>query len=140
LLECLSTDLFELEEAEAKDRMKEVQESFEEISRQLVRQRARRDESGEVNTLYKKVGDKVRHVDTPRKDTPMELGREDWRERAIARQAEKASLRGPDLGPFDHIFDKRTADFPSGTRLTPARLEKMNVGEDLLPNELRLLQ
>lgn len=119
-------------------RERDVRESFEEIARQQMRQRRR--VSGEVNTLYKRVGEKVRPVDTPRKDAPMELGREDWKERAIARQAARIALRGPDIGPFDHIFGSRTADFPRGSRLTKERLAKMNVGEDLLPNEIRLLQ
>ena len=112
-------------------------ESFEELVRQQLRTRRG---SAEVNTLYKKVGEKVKPVDTPRKDLPMELGREDWKERAIARQAARIAFTGPDIGPFDHIFGRRTASFPKGVRLTPQRLAMMNLGEDLLPNEVRLLQ
>jgi hypothetical protein len=116
----------------------DVRESYEEI----VRQQGRHVEepSGEVNTLYKKVGVKVKPVDTPRKDAPMDLGRKDWKERAMERQAARIALRGPDIGPFDHIFGSRTAGFPRGARLTAERLAKMNMGDDLLPNEVRLLQ
>ena len=59
------------------------QESFEELWRQQLR-KVQRKTSGEVNTLYKRVGEKVRPVDTPRQDQPMDLGREDWKQRAIA--------------------------------------------------------
>ena len=115
----------------------DFRESFEELARQQFRNQ--RGLSAEVNTLYKKVGDKVRPVDTPRKDIPMELGRQDWKERAIKRQAARLALKGPDLGPFDHIFHSRTASFARGARLTPARLKDMKMGEDLLPNEVQLL-
>ncbi|KAK1908953.1 hypothetical protein P3342_005000 [Pyrenophora teres f. teres] len=70
----------------------------------------------------------------------MDLGRKDWKERAIARQAARIALRGPDIGPFDHLFHGRTATFPRGYRLNPERLRKMNIGEDLRPNEVHLIQ
>ncbi|KAA8621586.1 rve domain-containing protein [Pyrenophora tritici-repentis] len=70
----------------------------------------------------------------------MDLGRKDWKERAIARQAARIALRGPDIGPFDHLFYVRTATFPRGHRLNPERLRKMNIGEDLRPNEVHLIQ
>ncbi|KAG9382496.1 rve domain containing protein [Pyrenophora tritici-repentis] len=79
-------------------------------------------------------------VDIPREDAPMDLGRKDWKERAIARQAARIALRGPDIGPFDHLFYVRTATFPRGHRLNPERLRKMNIGEDLRPNEVHLIQ
>lgn len=122
------------------DADREVRESFEEVVRQELRLQNHRNSSGEVNTLYKRVGVKVKPVDTPRKDAPINLGVEDWKERAIARRSLRIAMRGPDLGPFDHIFTRREADFPRGTRLTPARLKAMNLGEDLWPNEIRLLQ
>ncbi|KAF7453564.1 hypothetical protein A1F99_008220 [Pyrenophora tritici-repentis] len=70
----------------------------------------------------------------------MDLGRKDWKERAIARQAARIALRGPDISPFDHLFYVRTATFPRGHRLNPERLRKMNIGEDLRPNEVHLIQ
>ncbi|PWO23152.1 Rho guanyl nucleotide exchange factor, partial [Pyrenophora tritici-repentis] len=87
-----------------------------------------------------RVADKVKPVDIPREDAPMDLGRKDWKERAIARQAARIALRGPDIGPFDHLFYVRTATFPRGHRLNPERLRKMNIGEDLRPNEVHLIQ
>ncbi|KAI1507933.1 Integrase core domain containing protein [Pyrenophora tritici-repentis] len=87
-----------------------------------------------------RVADKVKPVDIPREDAPMDLGRKDWKERAIARQAARIALRGPDISPFDHLFYVRTATFPRGHRLNPERLRKMNIGEDLRPNEVHLIQ
>jgi hypothetical protein len=37
----------------------------------------------EINTMYKRVADKVRPVDTLRIDAEMEFGREDWRDIVI---------------------------------------------------------
>ena len=41
--------------------------------------------------------------------------------------------------PYDHIISLRIWTKPIGTRLTPKRLEEMNVAPDLLPNEKAIL-
>ena len=94
----------------------------------------------EVNTLYKKVGVKVRPVDDPRSPEPMELGREDWKRVAYERQQLVRSLRPPDIGPFDHLFEPRYAPFPRGKRLTPERLKHQKFGDTLLPIEKELFK
>jgi hypothetical protein len=90
-----------------------------------------------VNTMYKRVADKVRPVDTPRPVEPMEFGREDWKAIAIERQLLRCSLREtPDIGPCDHLFERRYAVFPRGTRLTPQRMEHQHFGAQLREAEI----
>jgi hypothetical protein len=95
--------------------------------------------SGEVNTMYKSVKNKVRPVDDPRGDVEMEFGLSDWRERAVARQQARLALRQPDLDPFAGLFEPRYAEFPRGTRLNPNRLAAMNIGTELWPAEVHLI-
>ncbi|KAH7069663.1 hypothetical protein BKA63DRAFT_421736, partial [Paraphoma chrysanthemicola] len=96
-----------------------------ELNRQATTDKCRRRKLPGVNTMHKRVADKVRPVDSPRATEPSELGLENWKQLAIERQLLALSLRPPDIGPFDHLFEKRYAAFPRGTRLTPARFEQM---------------
>jgi hypothetical protein len=95
----------------------------------------------EVNTMYKRVADKVRPVDIPREGMEMEFGREDWRAIAIENQLLRLSLRdAPDIGPYDHLFERRYAAFKRGTRLTPARMATQNFGPQLREVEIALFK
>lgn len=113
-----------------------------ELSREDTRLSSWEDQSasGEVNTLYKRVGVKVQPVDDPREPEPMELGREDWKEVAREKQLLISSLRPPDVGPFDHLFEPRYAPFPRGKRLTPERLQSQKFGDALQPTEKELFK
>jgi hypothetical protein len=94
-----------------------------------------------ANTMYKRVANKVRPVDTPREGEEMEFGREDWRAVAIENQLLRMSLReSPDIGPCDHLFERRYAVFRRGTRLTPARTLAQHFGPQLKPAEVKLFQ
>lgn len=107
-----------------------------EINREKMLDHARRThQQPEVATLYKTVDKKVRPVDVPRADEPMEFGREDWKERAIQRQQLRLSVREPDPGPHDDIFEPRYAVFPRGTRLTPERLANLHIGSQVTREE-----
>jgi hypothetical protein len=92
----------------------------------------------DLYTMYKSVAKKVRPVDIPRQSAPMNFGREDWKDLARERQLLRLSVRDPDHGPCDHLFERRYAAFPRGSRLTPERIEKLHIGEQLLPREREL--
>lgn len=96
----------------------------------------------EVSTKYKKVSEKIRPVDDPKeKDEDMEFGREDWKIVAKENQLLKLSIRERvDLGPFDHLFEKRYASFPRGSRLTAKRMQEQKFGPDLSAAERTLFQ
>lgn len=110
-----------------------------ELNRQSQKTRTQSYRTGQVNTLYKKVADKVRPVDDPGPPEKNNFGREDWKELAIERQLLRLSLRPADIGPYDHILERRYAPFPRGLRLTPERLKEQNVGEQLFPREREIL-
>jgi hypothetical protein len=76
-----------------------------------------RDRKGQTAaTMYKRVANKVRPVDTPRGPEEMQFGREDWKEIAKEHQLLRISLRNaPDIGLCDHLFERRYAVFSRGT-------------------------
>jgi hypothetical protein len=78
--------------------------------------------AGHVNTMYNKVADKVRPSDEPRPPTEMQFGKANWVEREMHQQLANNGLRPPDIGSFDHLFERRHAPFPRGTRFTPERM------------------
>jgi hypothetical protein len=95
----------------------------------------------ETNTMYKRVANKVRPVDTPRVGVEMEFGREDWRDIAIENQLLRMSLRdAPDIGPCDHLFERRHAVFRRGTRLTPIRMSGQIFGSQLTGAEVKFFK
>ncbi|RAQ98663.1 putative gag-pol poly protein [Stemphylium lycopersici] len=108
---------------------------------ELNRQQMRRNQllytlqHGNSYTMYKSVDKKVRPVDIPRREMPMEFGREDWKQRAIERQQLRLSVRSHDPGPYDNWFERRYAAFPRGARLTTERVSKLHTGDQLTPQE-----
>jgi hypothetical protein len=91
------------------------------------------------NTMHKRVADKVRPIDDPREEEEMDFGRPDWRSRAIERQELRQQDDPPEPGPYDHIFHKRHATFPRGTRCTPERLKELIHGDTLWEREIELM-
>ena len=89
-----------------------------------------------VNTMYKRKADKVRPVDSSQSDGSTPGGREDWRERAIAK--ERAAGKHIQKGKFDNWLYPRTADFEKGKRLTPERIRCLQIGDILTPQEREL--
>jgi hypothetical protein len=89
-----------------------------------------------VNTLYKRVADKVKPVNAVLPDGSVPGGLDNWREVIMAEQA-KVPLKEPP-SELDELFEPRRAPFPRGTRLTQARLDAMDIGL-WLSNQERLL-
>jgi hypothetical protein len=106
-----------------------------ELNREVARRR-----NGQSNTLHKRVANKVRPVDTPSVSEPMEFGREDWKEIAMEHQLLRLSLQAPDIGPCDHLFERRSAPFPRGTRLTKERLRNQKFGSQLTDAEVSIFK
>jgi hypothetical protein len=94
-----------------------------------------------VNTIYKRVANKVRPVDTPREKEEIEFGREDWRAVAIENQLLRISLReAPDIRPCNYLFKRRYAAFRRGTRLTLAQILAQRFSPQLKPAKVKLFQ
>jgi RNase H-like domain found in reverse transcriptase/Reverse transcriptase (RNA-dependent DNA polymerase) len=89
-----------------------------------------------VNTMYKRKAEKVRPVDSSQSDGSIPGGRDDWRERAIAREREQG--KHIPRGKFDHWLYPRTADFEREVRMTSKRLASLQIGDMLTPQEREL--
>ncbi|CAI6342054.1 unnamed protein product [Periconia digitata] len=123
----------------------ELRELVRQNQRQAIRKTHfrkpnRTTEGFEVATMHKKVADKIRPVDEPRVSTEQELGNPQWRAAAIERQMLRESLRGPDIGPMDHLFESRHASFPRGQRLDPERMRSIHFGNQLSPQEVDMFK
>lgn len=73
--------------------------------------------------------------DTSNGDTPG--GREDWKAKAIKEKQEHRKDRP--VGKYDHWLIPKFSDIERGSRLTPERIKRMIVGEELSPQERDLL-
>lgn len=80
-----------------------------------------------VSTAYKRKADKVRPVDTDQSDGSVPGGRSNWRDLAIAR--ERAAGKDIPQDEWDRWFTPKFSDIEPGSRLTPERLEAMQVGD-----------
>jgi hypothetical protein len=112
-----------------------------ELNRQQMRQHQllHVQRNNDVYTMYKTVDKKVRPVDIPRQEAPMEFGREDWKARAIERQRLRMNVRDHDPSPHDDLFKQRYAAFLRGTRLTTERVSKLHIGDQLTLQERAML-
>jgi hypothetical protein len=91
----------------------------------------------ELNTMHKTKDKKVLPVsDSLHAPHPVE-GRQDWRERAQARQPANSDQS---WRQFPDSIEDRTAPFPRGTRVTKERLAKMKVADWLWPREIDMLK
>lgn len=79
--------------------------------------------------MYKTVDKKVRPVDIPRQEAPIEFSYEDWKARAMERQRLRLNVRNYDPSLHDDLFKRRYAAFLRGTRLTTERVSKLHIGD-----------
>ena len=119
------TQLFFTKKLDVSDAQRLVPYSLDgEDSRRRVKQEVR------VCTMYKPKSKKVLPVDQGDGKGEKPGGREDWYERA--------KLRGTPQRQFgkykDHLIP-RFSDIPRGSRLTPERLAKLDVGDEITPEE-----
>jgi hypothetical protein len=88
-----------------------------------------------VYTLYKPKSKKVQPVDIGDEKGEKPGGREDWYERAKLRETPQEQE-----GKYkDHLIP-RFCDIPRGSRLTPERVKKLDVGEEITPEERDLFE
>ncbi|KAF1980581.1 hypothetical protein K402DRAFT_344130, partial [Aulographum hederae CBS 113979] len=118
-----------------------IQEQLDSRQWRRRRQRLLRKHEFLVATMYKRVAQKVRPVDTTESDGAAPDGRDDWRERAIKRQQEElASKPSEPPSRFDGVLLPRYCQFPRGQRLTPDRQEAIAANlKDLTGEEKDLI-
>ncbi|KAJ6102680.1 hypothetical protein N7486_005107 [Penicillium sp. IBT 16267x] len=92
-----------------------------------------------VNTLYKRVADKVHPVSVPLTDGSVPEGQPGWKKVCLEKYHTRFRARD-ERTRFDRYLKPRIAEFARGARLTPEREEKLVVGTDLLPEERELLR
>ncbi|KAJ6110929.1 hypothetical protein N7486_003164 [Penicillium sp. IBT 16267x] len=92
-----------------------------------------------VNTLYKRVADKVHPVSVPLTDGSVPEGQPGWKKVCLEKYHTRFRARY-ERTRFDRYLKPRIAEFARGARLTPEREEKLVVGTDLLPEERELLR
>ena len=83
-----------------------------------------------VTTLYKNKATKVRPVDANDGTGAGPGGRHDWYQRSKDRDKPQ-----PQAGKYREHLIPRFSSLPRGSRITPERLKKLNVGDWLLPDE-----
>jgi ribonuclease HI len=87
-------------------------------------------QSVQVYTMYTPKSKKVLPVDFGYEKGEKPGGREDWYERAKLRESPQEQV-----GKYkDHLIP-RFCDIPRGSRLTPERLKKLDVGEEITTEE-----
>ena len=91
----------------------------------------------EVHTAYKKKADKVKPVDHDQSDGSRPTFSRKWKEDAI-REAEEKGLHLP-REPHDRWFIPKFSSIKKGSRLTPERITKLQIGDFLTPREKELL-
>jgi hypothetical protein len=99
----------------------------------------RRNQGISIATLYKKKADKVRPVDADVTDGQVPGGRDDWRERAWKKLESIAKKNEDPTSKYHGILVPRTTEMQRGSRLTPERISKLIIGEDVRPAERDLL-
>ena len=89
-----------------------------------------------VCAAYKRKADKIQPIDRPNPagDNPRRMP--GWKEKALA---ECKMLRQPRLDPYGHLITGRMTEMAVGARLTPERIERLKIGQQLGPNERELL-
>ena len=90
-----------------------------------------------AQAAYKRKKDKVQPVNKGDRKGTKPGGRHNWKE--LAWQRASRLPRQPILGAFDHLFTPRFSTATRGSRLTPARVQKLCIGDHLQPNERDLL-
>lgn len=84
-----------------------------------------------VNTLYKRKGEKVVPVDTNHKKGERPAGDPDWREKVLQHEKIPRSLGEGDAGMYEGFLIPKFLMIRRGERLTPARVERLNIGTHL---------
>ena len=88
-----------------------------------------------IDTLYKRKADKVRPVNKPTDDGCVQKGIENWKEVCLKKYHPKSFPYESEGLKFTQYFRPRISQFPVGERLTPERLESINIGFELRPAE-----
>ena len=91
----------------------------------------------QVLTAYKKKADKVKPVDYDQSDGSCPMMSMQWKEDAIA-EAKAKGLDKP-REPHDIYFIPKFSTIEKGARLTPERVQKLNIGDFLTDREKDLL-
>jgi len=86
-----------------------------------------------VRTVYKNKANKIRPVDANDGTGNGPGGRHDWYQRSKGRD-----LPQQQFGDYQKHLIPRFSRLPRGSRVTPKRLEKLDVGNWLLPNERKM--
>lgn len=102
--------------------------------------RRRRGQYHRIATLYKRKADKVRPVDSDKSDGSTPGGLPNWKERAWKRVEHLAKKNGDSNSKYNGFVTPRTASFPRGQRLTPERCGDLIVGDDVWPEERKMLE
>ena len=89
-----------------------------------------------VYTAYKRKADKVRPVDTDKSDGAIPGGKEDWKAEILEQEAK---IQTDPNRPYKEWLIPKFSDIPRGSRLTPERLGKMIVGDELTIQERDML-
>lgn len=90
-----------------------------------------------VNTLYRRKGVKVRHVDKRSNDGAVPGGERDWLKKCLEKYHDEVDEMESEK--FRKWLRKRVASFSIGPRLTKERLNNLKVGGELLEEERELL-
>jgi hypothetical protein len=104
------------------------------------REEKRRDDSSvraTVGTLYKRKDQKVHPVNYGGESGEKPGGLDDW-QRACFKRYHRQRV-AEETTEFDDYLRPRITSFPQGQRLTQERLELMVVGDDVWPNEKKML-
>lgn len=89
-----------------------------------------------VDAAYKRKAEKVRPVDTDRSDGTIPGGSLTWKKDAISKEVPEDIKN---RGPYSHWLIPKFSNLARGARMTPERLSKMIVGEELTIKEKELV-
>jgi hypothetical protein len=93
-----------------------------------------------VNTAYKRKADKVKPLDLGESTGETPGGLANWKQVLWRKRMENPQLIETDPPhKYDDYIIPRISQIARGARLSPERIERLQIGDDLLPNERELL-